>query len=117
MALYALPGFAADDGADLEELIITARRTLAPGLGVETLDSAEIARRREDVGAERERDLGRRSGDHRDRGRPVTVITVPAQRAACLGGEGAVAPRGHPLRPVPAVLPRHWSNSGQTAFQ
>jgi iron complex outermembrane receptor protein len=46
IALHAVPGVAADDGADLEELIVTARRILTPGLGAETLDSDAIARRR-----------------------------------------------------------------------
>jgi iron complex outermembrane receptor protein len=46
LALYAAPGVAADDGIELEELVVTARRILTPGLGVETLDTAAIARQR-----------------------------------------------------------------------
>jgi iron complex outermembrane receptor protein len=46
VALYAVPGVAADDSADLEEMIVTARRILTPGLNAETLDAADIARRR-----------------------------------------------------------------------
>jgi len=46
LALYAVPGVAADDGIELEELVVTARRILTPGLGVETLDTAAIARQR-----------------------------------------------------------------------
>jgi iron complex outermembrane receptor protein len=37
---------AADDGSPLEEILVTARRILAPGLGATVLDSAEIARKR-----------------------------------------------------------------------
>ncbi len=46
IALHAAPGMAADDAAALEELIVTARRILSPGLGSESLDATEIARRR-----------------------------------------------------------------------
>jgi iron complex outermembrane receptor protein len=46
IALHAIPGFAAADAVNLEELTVTARRILTPGLGAETLDATEIARRR-----------------------------------------------------------------------
>ncbi len=46
VALHAAPGSAADGDADLEELIVTARRILTPGLGTAPLDADEIARRR-----------------------------------------------------------------------
>jgi iron complex outermembrane receptor protein len=45
LALYAAQGVAADDGATLEEVLVTARRILTPGLGAVSLDSTEIARR------------------------------------------------------------------------
>jgi iron complex outermembrane receptor protein len=45
LALHAAPGVAADD-APLEELIVTARRILTPGLGAESLDATDVARRR-----------------------------------------------------------------------
>jgi iron complex outermembrane receptor protein len=44
--LHAAPGIAADASVELEELIVTARRILTPGLGLESLDADEIARRR-----------------------------------------------------------------------
>ena len=46
LALYAIPGVAADEGIELEELVVTARRILTPGLGVATLDTETIARQR-----------------------------------------------------------------------
>ena len=46
LALYAAPGVAADDGSTLEEILVTARRILTPGLGAIGLDGAEIARKR-----------------------------------------------------------------------
>ena len=46
VALHATPGIAADASTELEELIVTARRILTPGLGVESLDADQIARRR-----------------------------------------------------------------------
>jgi iron complex outermembrane receptor protein len=46
VALHAAPGMAADDSTELEELLVTARRILTPGLGVESLDAADVARRR-----------------------------------------------------------------------
>ena len=46
VALHAAPGIAADDATELEELIVTARRILTPGLGAESLDETDIARRR-----------------------------------------------------------------------
>ncbi len=46
LAVHAVPGVAVDDGVDLEEVLVTAHRILDPGLGVETLDAADIARQR-----------------------------------------------------------------------
>ena len=46
LALHVASGVAADDSAELEELIVTARRILTPGLGAVTVDTAEIARQR-----------------------------------------------------------------------
>jgi iron complex outermembrane receptor protein len=46
VALHASFSFAADDSAGLEELIVTARRILTPGLGAESLDAVDIARMR-----------------------------------------------------------------------
>ena len=46
LALHVTAGVAAEASAELEELIVTARRILTPGLGVVTLDAAEIARQR-----------------------------------------------------------------------
>ena len=46
VALHATPGIAADGSAELEELLVTARRILTPDLGVESLDADQIARRR-----------------------------------------------------------------------
>jgi iron complex outermembrane receptor protein len=46
IALHASPGIAADASDELEELIVTARRILTPGVGAESLDAAGIARRR-----------------------------------------------------------------------
>jgi iron complex outermembrane receptor protein len=46
LALYAAPCLAADEATELEELVVTARRILTPGLGVVTLDSSDIARQR-----------------------------------------------------------------------
>lgn len=45
IALHAAPGIAAEGGAEnLEELIVTSRRVLTPGLGAAVLDADEIAR-------------------------------------------------------------------------
>jgi len=46
LALHVASGIAADDSTELEEMIVTARRMLTPGLGVVALDTAEIARQR-----------------------------------------------------------------------
>jgi iron complex outermembrane recepter protein len=46
LALYAAQGVAADDGSNLEEILVTARRILTPGFGAMGLDSTEIARKR-----------------------------------------------------------------------
>jgi len=46
LALYAAQGVAADDDSKLEEILVTARRILAPGFGATGLDSEEIARKR-----------------------------------------------------------------------
>ena len=46
LALYAAQGVEADDGSNLEEVVVTARRILTPGFGATGLDSAEIARKR-----------------------------------------------------------------------
>jgi iron complex outermembrane receptor protein len=46
VALQATPGIADDASTELEELTVTARRILTPGLGVELLDADQIARRR-----------------------------------------------------------------------
>lgn len=46
VALHAVPGVAADGSSDLEELIVTARRILTPGLGATSLDARDLARRR-----------------------------------------------------------------------
>lgn len=46
VALHASTGIAADDGAPLEELIVTARRILTAGVGAESLDATHLARRR-----------------------------------------------------------------------
>ena len=46
LALYAAKGVAADDGSNLEEVLVTASRILAPGFGATGLDGAEIARKR-----------------------------------------------------------------------
>lgn len=46
IALHANPGIAADGGEELEELIVTARRILTPGVGADSLDAEAIARRR-----------------------------------------------------------------------
>lgn len=45
LALYAAQGVAAEDGTALEEVLVTARRILTPGLGAVSLDRDEIARR------------------------------------------------------------------------
>jgi iron complex outermembrane receptor protein len=45
LALYAAQGVAAEDGTALEEVMVTARRILTPGLGAVSLDRDEIARR------------------------------------------------------------------------
>ena len=45
LALYAAQGVAAEDGIALEEVLVTARRILTPGLGAVSLDRDEIARR------------------------------------------------------------------------
>lgn len=45
IALHVAPCSAADDATELEELIVTARRVLTPGLG-DSLDETEISRRR-----------------------------------------------------------------------
>ncbi len=46
LALYAAQGVAAEDGSNLEEILVTARRILTPSFGAMGLDSAEIARKR-----------------------------------------------------------------------
>jgi iron complex outermembrane receptor protein len=46
VALHAASGMAADGGTELEELVVTARRILTPAAGVQSVDVAEIARRR-----------------------------------------------------------------------
>ncbi len=46
LALYAAQGVAADSAPNLEEIMVTARRILTPGLGAIGLDGAEIARKR-----------------------------------------------------------------------
>jgi len=45
LALYAAQGVAAEDGTALEEVMVTARRILTPGLGAVSLDRDAIARR------------------------------------------------------------------------
>ena len=45
LALYAAQGVAAEDDTALEEVMVTARRILTPGLGAVSLDRDEIARR------------------------------------------------------------------------
>jgi iron complex outermembrane receptor protein len=46
LALQSTPGLAADDGATLEELTVTARRMLTTDVGAKSLDAAGIERRR-----------------------------------------------------------------------
>ena len=46
LALHAVQGMAADEGSNLEEIVVTARRILTPGFGALGLDGVEIARQR-----------------------------------------------------------------------
>ena len=42
LALYAAQGVAAEDGASLEEILVTARRILTPGFGAIGLDAPRL---------------------------------------------------------------------------
>jgi iron complex outermembrane receptor protein len=46
LALHAAPGMAAGEDDNLEEILVTAHRILGARLGAETLDPADVARRR-----------------------------------------------------------------------